>query len=452
MDLHLLSRLNPKVKILVFTFLGTWAVALILHLFGLFKPQAFTKALEEGLKGEAGVPALVTTGLVVLFGGATAIWSVVAAFTDSLLPGTPDAAKNYSLGSGDPLERFRLHFAKTMQCLRRPILVVVDDIDRCGPKFVVELLRGIQTILSTPRIIFILLGDRDWIENAFASVHQAMKGIDVGPEHTFGGRFVEKAIQLSLVLPDITGDGRTNYVRQLLNVDEAARMDRIDPQLNDRQAELDEIIRTDDPAHRDAKAENLRKSVDASETLDKPLREAFLKQIDRQLALRSASDQRLQTTTQHRLVPIAPVMPANPRQIKRIINGIALFQEIARIVMQIQPGTEDWRKLALWVVIMTEWPKTWSTLSTFPGLVDQVLNLGTSLSGALPDERLTRSWVKDIQRNETIMQLLNFSADNSPWSGVRIEAADIEKFRAIMPAVGGELLPGPAKNQASPQQ
>jgi hypothetical protein len=441
---------NPKVKTLVFAFLSTWAVALILYRFGLFKPQAFTKALEEGFKVQAGLPALLTTGLVVLFGGATAIWSVVAAFTDSLLPGTPDAAKNYSLGSGDPLERFRLHFAKTMRSIKRPILVVVDDIDRCEPRFVVDLLRGIQTILNSPRVIFILLGDRDWIENAFASVHQAMKGIDVGPEHTFGGRFVEKAIQLSLVLPDITGDGRTSYVRHLLNIHEAAKTDQIDPSLSVRRAEFDEIISTKDTARREEKAAKFRESVGASETLDKPLRDAFLKEIDRHLALRSASDQQLQTATQHRLVPIAPVLPANPRQIKRIINGIALFQEIARIVMQIQPGTDDWRKLALWVVIMTEWPKTWSTLSSFPGLVDRVLGSGTSPEHALPDEQLTQSWVKDIQRNESIMRLLNFSTANSPWSGVRIEAADIERFRAIMPAVGGELLPRPAKNQVSP--
>jgi hypothetical protein len=439
---------NPKVNIIVFTFLATWALALILYFFGLFKPQALTKALEEGLKDGAGLPVMITTGLVVLFGGATAIWSVVAAFTDSLLPGTPDAAKNYSLGSGDPLERFRLHFARTIRSLKRPIVVVVDDIDRCEPKFVVELLRGIQIIFSSSRVIFVLLGDRDWIENAFASVHQAMEGIEVGPEHTFGGRFVEKAIQLSLVLPDITGDGRTNYVQQLLNVDKEVRMEH-DPQLNDQQDELDDIIRISDTAHRDEKAEKLRKSVDNNETIDKPLREAFLKQIDRHLALRSASDQRLQTITQHRLVPIASVLPANPRQIKRIINGIALFQEIARLVMQIQPGTDDWRKLALWVVIMTEWPKTWATLSTFPGLVNRVLNSEASPGGALPDEQLAKSWMKDIQMNEDIMRLLDFSADNNPWSGVRIEAADIEKFSAIMPAVGGELLPRPEEKKTS---
>lgn len=437
---------SPKVSIIVFTFLATWAVALFLHFLGLFKPQSFTKALEEGLKNGASLPSLITTGIVVVFGGATAIWSVVAAFTDSLLPGTPDAANNYSLGSGDPLERFRLHFRRTMQNLKRPIIVIVDDIDRCEPKFVVELLRGIQIILNSPRVIFVLLGDRDWIENAFASVHQAMKGIEVGPEHTFGGRFVEKVIQLSLVLPDITGNGRTNYIQHLLNIEKTTKIEH-DHQLNDQQSKLDKIIRTNDPADRDERAEKLRESVSDNATMDKPLREAFLKQIDRQLALRSASDQRLQTTIQHRLVPIAPVLPANPRQIKRIINGIALFQEIARLVMQIRPGTDEWRKLVLWVVIMTEWPRTWATLSKFPRLVDLIINLEASPGGALPDGEIEQFWVKNIRRNEAVMRLLDFSTNNNLWSGVRIKSVDIEKFNTIMPAVGGDLLPKPEENQ-----
>lgn len=427
---------NPKVRILALSFLVTWAVALILHWFGLFKPQAFAKALEEGLKADTGIPALVTTGLVVLFGGATAIWSLVAAFTDSLLPGTPDAARNYSLGSGDPLERFRRHFAATIRRLRRPVLVVVDDIDRCEPKFVVELLRGIQTILSSPQVIFVLLGDRDWIENAFASVHQAMKGIDVGPEHTLGGRFVEKTIQFSMVLPDITRADRTNYVRQILNVPEAVRREQPDPRLKEQQAQLEEIIRTKDPVHRDAKAKNLRNTLQADPALDKSARQTFFEDMDRELALRSSSDNLVQEATRHRLLPIAPVLPANPRQIKRIINGIALFQEIARYVLHIQPETDDWRKLALWVVIMTEWPKTWAMLSRFPGLIDRIRDSGDTPGDSLPDEKLTRKWVNDTRKNETIMRLLEFKADNNPWSGVRIEAADIEKFRAIMPSGG----------------
>jgi hypothetical protein len=100
--------------------------------------------------------------------------------------------------------------------LNRPIIVIVDDLDRCNAKFVTELVRGMQTILASPRVVYVLLGDRDWIERAFAEVNKEMKAIDVGAEHSFGGRFVEKAIQLSMVLPAMTGDVREGYVEFLL--------------------------------------------------------------------------------------------------------------------------------------------------------------------------------------------------------------------------------------------
>ena len=298
-------------------------------------------------------------------------------------------------------------------------------------------------------MIFVLLGDRDWIEQSFANVHTAMKGIDVGAEHTFGGRFVEKTIQLSLVLPDITHEGRTNYVRRLLGIANEVAQQGVEAFPEDERRNIEEklndILDAPDPLSRDDMAQSLRKTINANEKLDRPNRKAFVKRIDRQLALRSSSDQRVKQATQHRLVPIAPVLPANPRQIKRIINGIALFQEIARIEQEIQPGSADWCKLALWVVIMTEWPKTWATLSTYPGLVDRIRTSDESSANVLPDDQLTRVWVNAIQKNKAIMRLLDFSSDEGHWAKARINASTIEQFRAFMPATGGELLPESAE-------
>jgi hypothetical protein len=153
---------------------------------------------------------------VVLFGGGATIRTILSSFAQSLTPGTPDAAKNYSMGAGDPLQRMRNHFLRLTKRLNRPIIVIVDDLDRCNAKFVTELVRGMQTILASPRVVYVLLGDRDWIEQAFAEVNKEMKAIDVGAEHSFGGRFVEKAIQLSMVLPAMTREVREGYVEFLL--------------------------------------------------------------------------------------------------------------------------------------------------------------------------------------------------------------------------------------------
>jgi hypothetical protein len=443
---------NPKVRALALTFLLTWIAAVFLYWLGLFKPEAIKEALAGNIKN---LPAALSTGLVILLGGATAIWSIFATVTESLLPGTPDAAKNYSLGSGDPLERLKLRFDQMIRRLGWPVLVIIDDIDRCEPNFVVSILRGIHTIFNSPRANFVLLGDRDWIELAFAHVHKPMQGIGVGPEHTFGGRFVEKAIQLSLVLPDVSPEGRIDYVGTLLGVDPRLKEKSIEaiPEKvrQDIEEEVETIMSNKDPLARDDSADSLRKSIRENATLEDAAQQAVVKEIDRKLALRSAADEKVQEATKHRLVPIASVLPANPRQIKRIINGIALFQEIARIEQEVQPGSDDWRKLALWVTIMTEWPRTWDLLSTYPGLIDLVHGPSKKISDAdLPEENSRKDWVKKIKENRSIMNLIDFNAVDD-WPATRIDSSAIKRFRVFMPAPGAIPAMGGPETEEKPE-
>jgi hypothetical protein len=457
-DLEISWRIfNPATKTLILTFMLTLIAAML----GLLKPEAYAKALTEGLKAES-IYTLLSTTLVILFGGATAIWSVFSAFTKTLLPGTADAAKNYSMGSGDPLERLRHHFDRLVRSLKRPVVVVVDDIDRCKPDFVVALLQGIQTILKSPRVIFVLLGDRDWIENAYASVHKTMAAIEVGPEHTFGGRFVEKSIQLSLVLPEITPAVKTGYVRSTLGAPRESRHEVGTPPESRSRSEielkagLDKILLDSNPLARDANAAELRQKIDADQKLDSQTRKAFVKKIDRQMALRSASDGMVKKATEHRLMPIAEVLPANPRQIKRIINGIALCQEIGRISHGIQPGSKDWCNLALWVVIMTEWPRTWATISRYPGIVERCRSPECQTSGTLPELEVEKLWVKSIKADKALMDIINFKhEEDSVWQDAGLDADAVAMLRTIMPAAGGKLLdrdsPGSGENQTGKQ-
>lgn len=145
------------------------------------------------------------------------------------------------------------------------------------------------------------------------------------------------------------------------------------------------------------------------------------------------------------------MLPANPRQIKRIINGIALFQEIARIEQEVQPGSEDWRKLALWVTIMTEWPRTWDLLSTYPDLIDLVHEPSRKISDDdLPEENSRKVWVKKIKENRSIMNLIDFNAVDD-WPATLIDSSAIKRFRAFMPAPGAIPAIGGPETKEKPK-
>ncbi len=428
---------------------------------------------REATDGGGGL-GLIPTVLVTLFGGGAAVWKIVGAFSASLVPGTPDAAKNYSLGSGDPLKRMRKHFSAMMAQVYRPVLVIVDDLDRCEPAFVVELVRGMQTILTSPRVVYLLLGDRDWIEQSFTEVHKAMKGVEVGLEHRFGGRFVEKAIQFSMVLPDVSEEGRQDYVRQILtDGGKAVATERVTaapsvlestvvPEsqrqtVENLKADAKAVLETDDYELRERGARSLADKYDLDQ-LAVP-KAAFEQEMAQKLFFRAATDKTAERATSHMIEGMASILPANPRQIKRIINTLSLLGQVLRIKDPAKrPGSADWQLLARWVVLMVEWPKSWFTLTRHPGLADVVLAMAqgkdeaetaaiemrNAAAGLLPQGGL-RSTSKLLAANATVMRAINFV--ESDWAFRPITSSEILWLREVMPAASGQVLQPPQQEK-----
>jgi hypothetical protein len=453
---ELIWRLStPKVVLLCLTLLLTVGVSIWLSQLGYFKLSSLANLFQDIQEGAQGKHSpVIETALVVLFGGATAVWTVIAAFTDTLLPGTPNAAKNYSLGFGDPFDRFRRHFSRILCMLQRPVLVVIDDLDRCEPEFVVEMMCGIQNILRSSRVVFVILGDRNWIEHSFSIVHKDMRGIQVGPEHTFGGRFVEKVIQLSLVLPGLNPDARKSYVTKILD-SRSAEMP-----VPDRKGGTSPVKKLSAQGAGGGGTDKTQKPE--AETEEKK-RERATKR-----AFASAVDPKTEQETRHRLLPVAPVLPGNPRQIKRIINAISFYQEIALIRHFWGYDSANWCNLALWVVIMTEWPKSWAMLSAEPDLVGRVRKARATRNSPGPDGEETVRQPNDpaeqekalsdqlptndsdltegkaaqrrfalIMNNEELWRILDFTAKEGSWLKDPIDGRVIEKLNEIMPLSGG---------------
>ncbi len=386
--------------------------------------------------------------LGILSGGLAGLWGLAVFFTESVAPGTASVAERLNLGAGDPFARFRTHFARMMERVRRPVMVVVDDLDRCRPDFVVDLVRGIQTLLRSPRVVFVILGDREWIERAFETHHAAMKAVDVGPEQSFGARFVEKAIQLSFILPALGEDGRRTYVRRVLfgerspartageaaqpgAAKEATESDTADEAAADPAGEAAEPSAADkaDAAARVLTAvreivnreaggradpfdaapvvervlAELRKRLEggglpggADDPLANEVRDHWSGLIDdpapveqmvgEALAIRATTDETVEREVTHELQRLAAFFPANPRQIKRIVNAITIYHAVALQRPGVTPDVAFRGQLALWIIIMTEWPRTWRLLASFPDLVDV-------LTSARPDRAIRKQGI-----------------------------------------------------------
>ncbi|WFE88565.1 P-loop NTPase fold protein [Roseibium porphyridii] len=439
---------SPKIVALISTGVVSLLLFWLLYIFGILelntnaKGQSslmFSVGSDKGFGIADGI-GLMLTALT----GLSFLWGIGACFTESIRPGTDTLAERLSLGNGDPFERFRRHFYKTMKRLKRPVLVVVDDLDRCSPEFIVDLVRGMQTLLRSPRVVFVILGDRDWIERAFEVHHKDMNKVSVGPEQTFGARFVEKAIQMSFILPGLIPDRQKDYVRRLLlgsraNLDteqtktfssettqnlrvffQQAVQQPAAPVLDSealkaqvRSAATTASTATDFSNTSDAKAvptADLKSALENTEAFDDWFKDEF--------TIHAATDEEVEAEISHRLEPLADHLPANPRQIKRIINGVTMYNAVAFRQRDWPPDDERWLQLARWIVIMTEWPKTWRLLASYPSLTELLseqnpkqaykkLMKNKGFAAELPDsEDATLAEVERIKGDAKLLALL----------------------------------------------
>jgi hypothetical protein len=69
---------------------------------------------------------------------------------------------------------------------------------------------------------------------------------------------------------------------------------------------------------------------------------------------------------------LAAYLPPNPRQIKRIINAVTMYHAVALQHEGLEGSDPHWFRLALWIIVMTEWPETWRLLACCPELADLV--------------------------------------------------------------------------------
>lgn len=135
------------------------------------------------------------------------------------------------------------------------IIVFIDDLDRCLPKKVVELLEAVKLFLDLPGYLFVIGVDREIVKQGIADYYKHLdKKSDTKEsnkeskhksdklEHT-PDDYLDKMIQLPIELPHIEPDKRKEYIKALLNNDKyGEHADIIDRVIGDNPRALKRFI------------------------------------------------------------------------------------------------------------------------------------------------------------------------------------------------------------------
>ena len=102
-----------------------------------------------------------------------------------------------------------------------PLAIFIDDLDRCDPEVVREVILAINQFLSLPHrnIIFFLGMDMEIVANALEKSNNDNAGIhnySLNPNKSFGWQFMDKFVQLPFFIPHLENEVAEKYFKEIL--------------------------------------------------------------------------------------------------------------------------------------------------------------------------------------------------------------------------------------------
>ncbi len=272
-------------------------------------------------------------------GGIITATGVAISFLRAPMLGGRRAAESFDALRTDSFRPFITLFDMLVTECPCPVLIVLDDLDRCDAGTVTDLLEGIQTLFRGQPVVFLAVADRYWITASFAQRFSLFE--DGGDKaRPVGDLFLDKMFQVSVTIPALPVAVKRAYLGRLLGAAET---------------DLPEEARLPETAVRH---EEIQAAIAAAPEEQRP-------------ALRAQAVARLSTAAadkvvEHRLLRWVSYIEPNPRGMKRLVNAIGMTQ--ARSLLE--GRMVDFDAIVLWTILELRWPRAAAAITAEPGLID----------------------------------------------------------------------------------
>ncbi|MFX0202324.1 MAG: P-loop NTPase fold protein, partial [Candidatus Hodarchaeota archaeon] len=255
----------------------------------------------------------------------------------------------------------------------KPLVVFIDDLDRCAPKRVAEIVEAVNLFLAGdyPNCIFVIGMEPELVaaalEVANADLMEKVQEFTVGEDQTpLGWRFMEKIIQLPLTLPPVDIKGLSVFLDSLVGVDKYDTSRQPDAKLSPK---------TEPQKLKENKVRNYQEQLEKEADIQGIFQKTTTIMENLSLAERANVAEASKRAYAEKLTERDPVIrnfvniaanqfQTTPRKIKRYIN-LFRFTSIVRyhhIISQHQSGTQEPdmppdNALAKFVALSIEWPQ-----------------------------------------------------------------------------------------------
>jgi hypothetical protein len=243
----------------------------------------------------------------------------------------------------------RKHFNSVIKRIDRPLMILIDDVDRCRQSSVVALLESIHTLYNHSNVFYIVAAERTWISSCFESEYGSLGTRQPGAGRPLGHLFLEKVFRLAIPVPVMSEALKHRYARHLLSGESTAAFLQAERRLIDRARS----------ALAKAETEDQIQKVIAEAPPDE--RYAYA----RAGILRSATEA-VQRSAEHRLQRFVRFIEPNPRAMKLVVAayGIYVAYAMASGLVELDSAKRD--QIALFTILSLRWPTLVEYLTEHP--------------------------------------------------------------------------------------
>lgn len=308
----------------------------------------FTDLTQAGFFADL-VVKLATLGTLLIAG--------LAALHAFLFPHSRRSAKTYVDSSANPMADVSELFGRSLRRARKPVVFLIDDLDRCDEEYVVGFLEVVQTLVrdaSVPGLgrsrwrkeqpqkggpYGFVAADGQWLRSSYENKYATSRLTEV-PGRPLGYLFLEKVFQLRVRLPSINDQGRDAFYASLLR-----RPGPTSTEVEEQAQRIDAAKQAVDSART---GDALARVTDQASGIDDPQQRLGILGAAAVRFAELAIDQE----TESELLPFGRLLEPNPRSMKLFVNHVNIVRSL-RLLEGVRIDTET---LALWTIIEIRWP------------------------------------------------------------------------------------------------
>ncbi len=246
-----------------------------------------------------------------------------------------------------------------------PLIIFIDDLDRCAPPKPVEIIEAINLLLDARYCVFVMGMDTCTVAGSIEAKYKDLLtylGATNSPgELTLGQLFLEKIIQITFHLPRADTMVVQSFIDTILSGTEEKKET---PPPKEDILEAEQLIEAE---------QRVGKSLDiAAETVRQArsdISDSTLVKAKEEIRVRSFDDSQV---VQDVILQVAPFLELNPRKIKRFINLFRLQALIANRRGLLEAGAIKLDVLAKWIVISSRWPSVVDALLADEHFIDHL--------------------------------------------------------------------------------